>query len=146
MTSPSDKPWLDEPNQEEFVSSTYHCAIVRHPTMGHLCGYVAVQPGHPFWGKDYDSVDVEVHGGLTWAANTVIGIMHPAPDLWWFGFDCAHLFDLVPQLWEHEQPGGMFYGEFRTTDKDTYRNWAYVRGEVEGLAAQFAKAEVLVGR
>lgn len=34
---------------------------------GHFNGYVALCEGHPDYGKDYDDIDVEVHGGLTFS-------------------------------------------------------------------------------
>ena len=46
-------------------------------------------------------------------------------DVWWVGFDCAHLYDLVPA---HPRPG------------DIYRDERYVRRELEGLARQAADA------
>ncbi len=54
-------------------------------------GYVGVPQGHPWFGKDYDSITCEVHGGLTYAANHA---PTNQPDgLWWVGFDTAHFGD-----------------------------------------------------
>ena len=55
------------------------------------CGYVEVPPGHPLHGIDYTKLDqVDVHGGLTYSG---FGSGHPS-DGWWFGFDCAHVWDI----------------------------------------------------
>ena len=35
--------------------------------LGSWCGYVGVRGNHPAAGKDYDDLDVLVHGGLTYA-------------------------------------------------------------------------------
>jgi hypothetical protein len=60
-------------------------------THGYACGYVGVPEGHPWYKKDYDDIDVDVHGGLTWSDDHV---GNDAPDgLWWVGFDTAHYND-----------------------------------------------------
>lgn len=136
-------PWQDEPDREEWRSHGFPCLIVRGP-IGALCGYVAVEPGHPWHGKGYRDVDAEVHGSLTYAnACQEDGeICHvPGPgeraDVWWLGFDCSHAYDKSPLMSSNyarsilgDEPGA--YG--------TYRDIAYVRGEVERLAEQAAAA------
>ena len=37
----------------EWMVEPFHCVIVEHPRMGHLCGYVGVPPEHPFFGKGH---------------------------------------------------------------------------------------------
>ena len=114
---------------------------------GALCGYVGLPPEHSCHGADYDKVSVpgeewgpDVHGGLTYAdkcqdrADESEGICHvPAPgrphDVWWLGFDCAHLGDRSPS---HEH-----FGRARG---ETYRTIDYVRSEVTQLAAQLVHA------
>lgn len=46
-------------------------------------GYVKLPKGHPYWGKDYDDIPVEVHGGLTFGEEDENGF-------WVVGFDTAH--------------------------------------------------------
>lgn len=54
-------------------------------------GYVGVPNGHPWFGKDYDAINAEVHGGLTYASDCV---PTQKPDgRWWVGFDTAHCGD-----------------------------------------------------
>lgn len=54
-------------------------------------GYIGVPPEHPWYGKHYDDIDCNVHGGLTYAADSA---PTQEPDgYWWIGFDTAHLFD-----------------------------------------------------
>lgn len=65
-----------------------------HNGMGYRCGYVKVQPGHPWHGVAAEEIDVDVHGGLTFSE-------HDQPcanpdgkdDGYWVGFDCAHYMD-----------------------------------------------------
>jgi len=62
-------------------------------------GYVVIFKGHPMYGKHYDEVPVDVHGGLTFSesVNSVIGdfpeLTEEMKDGWVFGFDTAHYCD-----------------------------------------------------
>ena len=129
--------WMDEPNREEFEHAGYKCLILRHPELGHLCGYVGVPRGHPCYGKHYDHLpyedllSVEVHGGLTFsqAGN---GKTWPA-GYWWLGFDCAHAWDLVP-----------FMANIKGLESSgTYKNFQYVKQETKGLTDQIAKLDFI---
>ena len=63
-----DGPWQAEPDKKQWSdpATGLPCLIVRGP-VGALCGYVGVSPDHPLYGKGHDDLDVEVHGGLTFA-------------------------------------------------------------------------------
>src|ERR1700683_1388455 len=92
---PDKKQWLDADTGLPWL-------IVRHPRLGHLCGYVGVPPSHPLHGKSWDDAgDFAVHYGLTFSDkcqphdNESMGICHPVEageegNIWWFGFDAAH--------------------------------------------------------
>ncbi|MBA2706970.1 MAG: hypothetical protein H0U59_04100 [Gemmatimonadaceae bacterium] len=119
-------PWDDELDRYEWKDEAtgLDCLIVRDVT---LCGYVAVPPGHPMHRQSRDTPDVQVHGGLTYADACQGQVCHtPSPgepdDVWWFGFDCGHCGDQVPDR--------------NSLDRGTYRNVAYVKAEVARLAAQ----------
>jgi hypothetical protein len=153
-------PWDHEPDKVSWTDPTSGrpCLIVRGP-MGALCGYVAFDPGHPLHGMHYDTtVDVSApegaletlerahdaaHGGLTFADacahsdDEARGICHiPQPgqpgDVWWFGFDAGHSFDLIPALEaSHRRFGfapipGM---------NDIYRTIGYMAARCRELAA-----------
>lgn len=96
--------------------------ITRNPATYTLCGYVGVPFGHPYWGRHYRDLgdDIEVHGGLTFSAEG-------DDNLWWLGFDCAHLGDRIPTM-------PSFYG-------GVYRNEDYVRAECLHLAEQLKLKE-----
>ena len=70
-------------------------------------------------------IAVDVHGGLTWAAD------HAAdtdPDgHWYFGFDCAHCDDLCPK-----------HGDI--TGSGIYRDIEYTKAQARKLARQLARA------
>ena len=130
-------PWQSEPDKRQWMDETtgLPCLIVRGP-LGALCGYVGVPNGHLAYGKDYDSVGVEAHGGLTFSARCQPGveshgICHKvAPgepdDVWWLGFDCAHSGDLCPGNTKYQRP----------ITGDTYRDIPYVTEQITALAAQ----------
>lgn len=100
-------PWLNEPDKIQWVSETgLDCLMVRN-RLGAWCGYVGVTEDHPWFEKDYQNLDVDVHGSLTFAdfcqpgKEEARGVCHvPFPGrsdrIWWLGFDCAHIQDLMP--------------------------------------------------
>lgn len=149
--------WTHEPDKVQWVDGAtgLDCLAVRQARLGHWCGYVGVPPEHPFHGKGYSecdddfnyTVDVEVHGGLTYARecqetdDESKGICHvPEPgrpdNVWWFGFDCAHSGDLSPAMAARE----VAMGFPRMPGYESYRPFSYVQNECTSLAAQLALA------
>jgi len=61
---------------------------------GYGNGYVGVNKNHPCYGKSYDDVPVDVHGGITYAE------LHG--DYWVFGFDTCHYTDTL-EKWPYEK-------------------------------------------
>lgn len=137
-------PWQNEPDKMQWTdkSTSLPCLIVRSWS-GALCGYVGVAEGHRLYGKGYssdalDEVEIDVHGGLTFADACADGVDESrrichVPDpgepdhVWWFGFDCAHYLDFCPAL----KADDLF-------NDGHYRDVLYVRAQVEGLARQLA--------
>jgi hypothetical protein len=145
-------PWDSEPDRIEWRMSEppgYPCLIVRGP-LGALCGYVGVPPGHPAHSKTGDEVEVSVHGGVTFADRCSGRVCHvPRPgepeDVWWLGFDTGHAFDFIPSIAAGlgslpGRNGVTAYVEWYADMR--YRDVAYVRAEVEQLAAQLAQMAV----
>ncbi len=120
-------PWNDEPDYAKWEAHGVICEIKRNLSMGNLCGYVTVPEGHPWFGQDYDYIKADVHGGLTYGAM--------GKDGYTVGFDCAHAFDLLPLT------AAMGLGDGTRHYRDTYRDWTFVKDEVERLAAQAAVSE-----
>jgi hypothetical protein len=137
-------PWDGEPDKVQWVDAAtgLDCLAVRAPG-GHWCGYVGVPPEHPWHGLDYDAdalLDVDVHGGLTYAAacqedaseqDAICHVpLNGRPDsVWWFGFDCAHLGDLSPK-----------YARDAPIRDEVYRRLDYVKCETADLARQLQEA------
>jgi hypothetical protein len=112
------------------------------------------------WDHDAVPADlgIDVHGGLTYGricqegpsprydlitevrriCHVVVGVVHPKhateyrahDDQWWFGFQCDHLYDIVPGDRGHSP---RFMGAETTAE---YRDDAYVIREVLNLAGQ----------
>lgn len=54
-------------------------------------GYIGVPPEHPWFGIDYNDIQCDVHGGLTYSADHK---PKEKPDgYWWIGFDTGHYSD-----------------------------------------------------
>ena len=113
-------------------------AVVVVQDHGSRWGYVAVPEGHAMHGKDYDEVDVTVHGGLTFADGTDT---YPVAgeSLWWFGYDCAHWQDardpeLMSPKYREMYDKGIFKSIF--DEEGTVRSLDYCIGECESLATQ----------
>lgn len=153
MKEPDKRQWLDK-------ATGMPCLIVRndggalcgyvgvtkeHPAFGKDYSYRCYEDKNSNECKEYvksayEAInDIEVHGGLTFASkcsNTsdeAQGICHVdlnGPEVWWFGFDCAHLDDVCP-AYSKELQG------FRSIAGDgIYRDFDYVTSEVTSLAAQ----------
>ncbi len=74
----------------ELTHAGLLCRFLRHP-LGFVCGYVGVPRNHPFFGDEYHAhEELEVHGGLTFSGELF------GRELWWFGFDCGHARDMLP--------------------------------------------------
>lgn len=117
--------WETEPSRVEFEASGFPCLIRRHPSMGFLCGYIGVPESMA--ARSYDDFAPAVHGGWTYMADNAPG---EKPDgRVWYGFDCGHAGDLIPTM---RLPAFM---------DDVYRNVAFVRAELERVAAELAPKE-----
>lgn len=141
-------PWDSEPDKVQWPDpdTGLPCLAVRHERMGFWCGYVGLAEGHPYFGKGYDDVPVEVHGGLTFAdachpgKSEAYGICHvPAagePDhVWWLGFDCGHAYDASPSDYQRAVENKHQWPWAVSADEE-YRTLAYVREQCAQLARQ----------
>ena len=119
-TTNQNYPWSLEPDCEEFVYKGFLCTVKRGP-LGAFCGYVGVCEDHKLYGVDHDNEifnSIDVHGGLTYSDGHT---------LWQFGFDCAHLYDVVPSMLTIRP------------DESTYKDIYFVTNEVKKLADQLYK-------
>ena len=151
------KPWLTEPDFAKWrdPATGLLCAIRRHKDMKFLCGYVRLPHGklrqqlirfHQVPGKtNFSSLGhsklkgIEVHWGLTFAGFLCSGYTrdYRLERGYWVGFDCAHAYDFVPGMYELLNSLGIEH--FNHAIQDRYRDFAYVKNQVTGVARQLAK-------
>lgn len=75
--------------EKQWYHSGLKCKVV-FVRQSHRCGYVRVPKTHIAYGKSYEDLPIDVHGGLTF------GDVHSINKRFqWFGFDCAHLGDRI---------------------------------------------------
>lgn len=142
-------PWQKEPDLLLWVDalSGLQCMIARSHG-GHLCGYVAVPPGHPLHGNNTRDVDLDAHGGINYSQGFAMSDFRVDPPLtdttpfWWLGFDCGHSWDYSPAMAAHfkhlaeqlDRPILSSLDMFNQPQR--YCIIEYVKEEVTDLAAQ----------
>ena len=121
--------WDSEPNEETWTDGAtgFRCHMQRNHG-GCLCGYVAFPLTEAI--QPFDANDLDVHGGITYERDHWPLKHEPLENCTVYGFDCSHLYDYQPKL---HTPGSR-YNDFG--DYTTYRDWGYVKGQVEYLARQ----------
>lgn len=81
-----------EGDGEDFFHAGLPCSVWRSAN-GAWAGYVGVGHGHPLHGMDAIlHPDIDVHGGVTFS-----NYRNARGSLWWLGFDCWHLHDIIPE-------------------------------------------------
>lgn len=126
-------PWDSERDFVLWKHLGLRCQIRRQPRMGHWCGYVAVERGHPLFGFGYDDAELRAPGGITYAepCNDWVG-RKGAGAAWWFGFDCSHCSDQSPGML------AAFRGPMLGASDATYKSQEFVYLATELLAEQLA--------
>lgn len=99
-----DGPWKHEADKVVWRNKSV-CPFVMMIVRSHhgaLCGYVGVPGGHPLHGVHCadNRITVAMHfacnGGVTYAGKWEETIVDTGEPVWWFGFDCAHAWDVCP--------------------------------------------------
>lgn len=141
---------MSTPIKKDWTTESGLRAVIVMNSLGFHCGYVGVPPGHPLHGVEYsqstpalgDSPEsvFDAHGGITFAGDGK-GEYPVKSDLWWFGYDCGHLWDApCPEHIEkmqQEYPDSPFMWE---RAEGVFRDVDYCVAECESLARQIADA------
>jgi len=155
--------WVEEPDECYWEYRGLKCEIKRHAQieneslagMGHLCGYVILPKDHPWEEMEYDKINVDVHGGITYSRILEDGLTQ-------IGFDCAHFVDETPfttekmlkfMMTQVEKDSEQYFRYRESLErmmdtkslrlfqtKKTYRNIDFVKAECEKLADQAIEA------
>ena len=125
--------------EKDFMVDGYRCAIVGRK-MGHRCGYIGLPKEHKYYGKDYNDIDVDIHGGWTYSNNSND---YPVESngLWWIGFDCAHWddgkdFELIKVLASIEEYTHLKTMELMFPSDGTVRTIDFVEHELRNAVEQ----------
>ena len=119
-----------------------HEFMVVHNDMGYRCGYVKVEPGHPWHGKQ-EEIDCSVHGGLTFASPDKPCSKGGEDKGWWVGFDCAHHLDHPDPTLPGVDPEVC---RIMSSMNGVVRSTEYVIDECRGLCEQAAVAAYDAGK
>jgi hypothetical protein len=125
-----------------------HRLVVIFTPLGHRCGYVGVYENSPLRNVEYDDLDVNVHGGLTFSGN-----LNADESQWFFGFDCAHIFDApdIEKMKEYMEMGVLDQSQHKLLDwyltypvltKSTVKSLDFVLAELKSLSVQLIDVEL----
>ncbi len=135
----------------EGVHNGHEWAVVAN-RMGFRCGYVKVEPGHPWHGQEAENVETyaadsdgdrwpDVHGGLTFSAPDTPCEADGPDNGWWVGFDCGHAGDGHDPLImsdDYRQRANERPDLYSAIGGDVIRTQEYVEQECRKLADQAA--------
>jgi len=96
------------------------CSIHRNDVKA-LCGYITLTKDNSLYGVDYDDINIQAHGGLTYQG-------YDQNENWVIGFDCGHYGDLTPYF--------LLKGDYPFNSFGEYRDMQYVKLQCEGMAEQ----------
>ncbi len=75
-----------------FKVKEFQCMAVKS-NMGHWCAYIIIPEGHRFHGQNYEDIDIDCHGGLTYE-GTLDQYESKLNGQWAIGWDYAHAMDV----------------------------------------------------
>ena len=134
-----DGPWQTEPDEEEFEYKGYWCFMTRN-RFGAWCGYVLLPKDHPFSTvESYRDIDIEVHGGITYASLVERKINNEMREGYMIGFDCGHYRDYMPtqkvinDFFKQQCPS---WPQLGSSTEDIYRDIEFVRNEIKSMVDQ----------
>lgn len=75
--------------EKDFMVGNLRCLVIGL-SGGWRCGYVGIPKEHPMYAIDYDKIEADVHGGLTYGSTSPVG---DKDQRYYVGFDCCHCGD-----------------------------------------------------
>ena len=160
------QPWETEPNFKKWNAYGYRCVIMRHPEIGHLCGYVGIPKNHPLYGVHYGEESPALAARFKERLNEPIGENAPivaimlgepkaTPELSFNNVHCGITWsaDRLPgkkiksrRWWygfdcAHHNDICPYLARFQSITEATYKDMAYVKNITENLAFQLREIE-----
>lgn len=135
--------WMREPDLC-FWEDVLPCLAIRDMTMGVWKGFVAIEDGHPFYGKSIDqiiqipeAIDIclSVYGGISGAGKLPAKYKEFTKNYWWVGIETSHGGDLMPLLKLDTSDPNMA----RMISTQTYKDLRFIRREIHKLAKCVSK-------
>lgn len=135
--------WISEPDLC-FWETQLPCLAIRDMGMGIWKGFVAVDKGHPLYGKSVEDmltqpvmrdIFIAVYGGLSGAGRLPIKYKEFAKDSWWIGIETSHGGDLMPLLNLDNSDPNMA----KLISTQTYKDLHFIRKETNKLAKLISK-------
>lgn len=125
--------------ENDFMIGNYRCVILGL-YMGHRCGYVGLPKEHKYVGLDEFSIDVAVHGGITYS-DYEPSFITDNEDRYWIGFDCAHCGDkkdlnLIKELCDEPTLSSLLEIETRYPTGEKLWTKEDVENELKSLVSQ----------
>jgi len=98
---------------------------------GESNGYLVIDDkNHPWFGKEFDEIDIEVHGRLTFSSEVTEELISLYKELtsedigsWIIGFDTAHLYDTYDQWPDKEVRIHAELYLLKTDDREFYKEF-----------------------
>ena len=131
--------------EKEFDYRGYKC-VVTGSNMGHRCGYVGLNKPTDQMQNDSYSLDVDVHGGITYGERRSDYPVE-SKNLFWLGFDCAHSCDgkdweLVKELNDETIYKTLYQIENMYPSEAPVRTFDYVEWQLKSLVDQLVEMGV----
>lgn len=120
----AEQPYPTLPDAIGGEAPPFRWCIGRNGNFDTPLAYIQVPKDHPWDGKNYDDVPLDVHGGPTYGRRDADGLQ-------WFGWDYSHYGD-----WVNYRIGGPMEGKRWSPEE--------VRAHVDGAIAQARIAAVVV--
>lgn len=83
---------LNSPKTLAFgIKNNFNWWIISYGT--HPCCYIEIPECHKFFGRHYDEISLEVHGGLTFSEPRLHNVVSKNAKSWYIGWDYSHCND-----------------------------------------------------
>jgi len=127
---------MNLPIVSDFKYRGMRCVVLALD-MGHRCGYVHIPTRHKLYRKNYDDVNIQVHGGLTFSDFL-------QPGRWFIGFDCAHCDDKRdPSIMDESALKAYNSYSKEWNDRGTLRTTKFCEDECRKMVDQIRAMEAL---